>query len=1108
MMRTLVSLLLAATIASVAQAQPPKSRVKPLGRPTPVKADQAEKRKGFDGSTFSGLKFRSLGPALTSGRIGDLAVDPRDKSTWYVAAAYGGVWKTINAGTSWTPVFDGQGTSSIGCVTLDPRDPMTVWVGTGENNSQRAVGWGDGVYRSDDGGRNWTNMGLKESGSIGNVRVHPANSKIVFVAAFGPLWSAGGDRGVFKSTDGGATWRKVLSVDEWTGANEVHFDPRDPDVLYATTYQRHRRVWTLINGGPGSGIWKSRDGGETWTRLENGLPSGDMGRIGMTVSPTEPGVLTAVIEAQDDASGTYRSSDGGMNWEKLNGYLSSSPQYYQELFSDPTVPGRLYSVDTFLQTSDDGGRTWRRAGERAKHVDNHVVWVDPADSRHLLVGCDGGLYETFDRCATWKFFTNLPITQFYKVAVDEALPFYHVYGGTQDNNTQGGPSRTANDNGIRSSDWFIVLGGDGFQPRIDPTNPDIVYGQHQNAGIVRFDRKSGETVDIQPQVEPGEAPSRWNWDSPLILSPHSPSRLYFASQRLYRSDDRGDAWRPVSGDLTRQTDRNQLPVMGRVWSVDAVSKNASTSVYGNIVALDESPLAEGLLAVGTDDGLIQVSEDGGGSWRRIDSAPLVGEWAYVSRVVMSQHSRSRLYASFDRHKMGDYKPHIHRSEDLGRTWKPITTGLPANGSVYALVEDHVDPELLFACTEFGVFCTKDGGRNWFALKGGLPVQCVRDLAIQKRENDLVVGSFSRGIYVLDDYSPLRATSLATLGEKATLFPVKKAPMFLEASPLGGRGRAEQGEMHFFAENPPAGAVFTYHLKDDRKGQREARRSKEKEQQKAGEGNPYPSWDALRSEDREEAPAILLTVSDEQGNVVRRLTGPVDAGFHRVAWDFRWPSSEPAVPGGRSRGDFDSDHNGPLALPGRYRVQLSERIDGVVTALSAPQTFECVPLVNATLAAADRPALAAFQTQVAALQRSALGAARALGEATTRAQHLKVALEDTPRAPDGMRQEALALERRAADVSLRLNGDRLLRRLNEATPPSLLERVNQIVEGSWSSTSAPTATHRRNAEIASGDLSRELETLRNLLRDIADLERRAEAAGAPWTPGRVPEWKGN
>ncbi|MFM8559080.1 MAG: WD40/YVTN/BNR-like repeat-containing protein, partial [bacterium] len=614
-------------------------------------------------------------------------------------------------------------------MTLAPSRPLTVWVGTGENNSQRSVGWGDGVYRSDDGGRNWTPMGLKASEHIGRIVVHPMNPEVVWVAAQGPLWASGGDRGVYKTTDGGRTWKRVLHVDDWTGANEVHLDPHDPNVLYASTYQRHRKVWTLVNGGPGSGLWKSVDGGETWTRLKNGLPGGDMGRIGLVVPPNERDVIVATVEASAESRGTYRSEDGGANWSKLNGQVSSSPQYYQELFADPSDRGRLYMIDTFLQASDDGGRTWKRAGEANKHVDNHVVWVDPRDSRHLIVGCDGGLYETFDRCATWNFFANLPITQFYKVEVDQDLPFFNVYGGTQDNATWGGPSRTANDHGIRNSDWWFVLGGDGFQPRVDPTDPNIVYGSYQHGELYRFDRRSGERTEIQPQPEPGEPGSRWNWDSPLIISPHSHTRLYFASQRVYRSDDRGDTWRAVSPDLTAGIDRNRLPVMGRVQSVDAIAKNMSTSIYGNIVWVDESPIADGLLVVGTDDGLVWVSEDAGANWRRVDTFPGVGPYAYVSRVVPSRHARNTLFATFDRHKMGEFKPYVLRSDDLGRTWTNVAGDLPANGSVYAFVEDHQQPGLWFVGTEFGVFVTPDAGRRWVQTKGGLPVACIRDLAI-------------------------------------------------------------------------------------------------------------------------------------------------------------------------------------------------------------------------------------------------------------------------------------------------------------------------------------------------------------------------------------------
>lgn len=1078
--------------------------VSAIAAPAPAGAARSDSK--LRTATFAGLKFRGIGPAVNSGRISDLAVHPKDKSTWYVATSYGGVWKTTNAGTTFSPIFDDQGTSSIGTVTLDPQDPLVVWVGSGENNSQRSVGWGDGVYRSPDGGKTWENMGLKASEHIGSVIVDPRDSKVVFVAAQGPLWASGGDRGVYRTVDGGRTWKRVLHVDDWTGANEVRFDPRNPDVLFATTYQRHRKVWALIDGGPGSGIWKSTDRGETWTRMKNGLPKGDMGRIGIVLPPLEPGAIVATVEAAPDEKGTYRSDDGGVNWTKLNDVTAGSPQYYQELFADPNVPGRLYQIDVFLQTSDDGGRTWRRAGEKSKHVDNHVVWIDPDDSRHLLVGCDGGLYETFDRCENWAFFPHLPIKQFYKVEVDNATPFYNIYGGTQDNLTWGGPSRTRTNHGILNSDWFAVVGGDGFQPRVDPTDPSIVYGQSQHAGIVRFDRRTGNNVDIQPQPEPGEPALRWNWDSPLIISPHSPSRLYFAAQRVFRTDDRGDSWTPVSGDLTRQIDRNRLPMMGRVWSPDAIAKNASTSFYGNIVALDESPLKAGLLAVGTDDGLVQVSEDGGASWRRVESFPGVGEYAYVSRVVFSRHDVNTVYATFDRHKMGDFKPYVLKSTNLGRTWTSVAGDLPATEPVYAFVEDTKDRNLWFVGTEFGVYFTPDGGGKWLRLKSGIPVACIRDLAIQRRDDDLVVCTFSRGFYVLDDLAPLRLmASEAKLAQEAVLLPVRKSLMYVPSSPMGGRGHASQGERFYAAPNPPYGAVFTYYLKDELKTLKERRREAEREVEKRAGNVFYPSWDSLKAEAREEAPSIVLTVTDAQGNVVRRLTGPAKAGFHRVAWDFRYPDPEPPAMTPRRRGDWESDGGGPLAAPGAYTVSIAKRVGGVLTPLSAPQSFACEAVKEVSIPEGDPAARVAFQKQVAELSRSLQGTTRVFDESVTRTQLLVKALLAAPGADEALAREARAIQARLAELSVVLRGDNVRGRYNEPVPPSLVERVNQITDGAWEYTGPPTKTHRRNLEIADGDLRKALATLKGIVADLEALGAKAEAAGAPWTPGRLPVW---
>lgn len=1110
-MRRLLTALLALTIglawlagplvapaANAAPAAAAKAKAKDKGKPE-------EPKDPLSSSTFSGLKLRLIGPAVTSGRVGDIAVAPHDHNTWYVAVASGGVWKTSNAGTTWTPIFDDQGSYSIGCVAIDPTNPLTVWVGTGENNSQRSVGYGDGVYKSLDGGKNWEKVGLEKSEHIGKIVVDPRDGDVVYVCAQGPLWGPGGDRGLYKTVDGGKTWAKVLDISENTGVSDLVYDPRDPDVLYASAYQRRRHVWTLIDGGPEAGIHKSTDGGKTWRQLKNGLPKGDVGRIGLALAPSAPDVVYAIVEAPGEAAGFYRSRDAGANWERMSGEVSGSPQYYQEIVVDPNDADRVYSMDTFLRVTDDGGKTFQRAGEKHKHVDNHALWIDPANSDHLLAGCDGGLYESFDRAANWRFVPNLPVTQFYRVSVDESQPFYYVYGGTQDNFSLGAPSRTISASGILNSDWFVTQGGDGFETVIDPVDPNILYAQYQHAGIVRFDRRSGEGIDIQPQPAPGEPALRWNWDSPLILSPHSHTRLYFAAQRVFRTDDRGDSWTPISGDLTRQLDRNQLPVMGRIWSIDAVAKNRSTSFYGNIVSLAESPRREGLLYAGTDDGLIQVTENGGGVWTCYDKFPGVPERTYVSCLTPSQHDEGTVYASFDNHKMADFKPYLLKSTDRGRTWTSVAGDLPERGTVYTVVEDHGDPNLLFCGTEFGLFFTIDGGRKWVQLKGDLPVINVRDLAIQKRENDLAVATFGRGIYILDDYTPLRGLARADLDREALLFPVKKAWMYVPSTPLGGEGPGEQGSGFYTADNPPFGAVFTWYLKDSLKTLKDEREEREKKLVEAGQPVPYPSWDDLRAEEREEAPQIVFTIADAAGQVVRRLTAPARAGVHRLAWDLRLPAANPVALQER-RPDWGSGPQGPLAAPGTYTVTMAKRHRGVTTPLGQPRSFETVPLGVATLPAADRGALLAFQKQVADLQRAVLGAGKAADEAQARLDHLKKGLLDAAGADLALRDRALALERQLKDLRIELEGDQTVADRQEPTPPAIVDRVQRIVGGLWSVTSAPTKTMRDDYGFAAEAFAPWLARLRQLVEtDLAGLESAAEAAGVPWTPGRVPTW---
>ncbi len=1059
-------------------------------------------------SNFAGLAFRSIGPALTSGRVIDLAVDSSDPRVWWVAAASGGVWKTENAGTTWTPVFDDQASYSIGAIAIDPANPSVVWVGSGENNSQRSVSYGDGVYRTMDAGKTWKNLGLAKSEHIGKILIDPRDSRVVYVAAQGPLWNSGGDRGLYKTTDAGATWKQVLRISDDTGVSDVVFDPRDPDVLYASAYQRRRHVWTLIDGGPEGGIYKSTDAGATWRKLETGLPKHDVGRVGLAVSPVDPDVVYALIEAEGEEGGFYRSADRGESWEKRSDYNSSSPQYYEEIVADPAQLDRVYSMDTWMMVTNDGGKTFVKLGEKSKHVDNHVLWVDPANDRHYLAGCDGGLYESFDRGATWRYFENLPITQFYRVAVDDAWPVYHVCGGTQDNNSMCGPARTLRFQGPADEDWFITQGGDGFWTAVDPKNPDLVYAEAQYGALNRFDRKSGENLDIQPQPAAGEAPFRWNWDSPLVVSSHAPTRVYFAANKLFRSDDRGDTWTEISPDLTRQIDRNQLRIFGQVQRPEAVAKNASTSFYGTIVSLSESPAVDGLLYAGTDDGLVQVTEDGGASWRRIESFPGVPERSYVSRLLASRNDPDVVYAAFDNHKEGDFRPYVLRSADRGRTWTSIAGDLPERGTVYALLEDSVDHDLLFAGTEFGVFFTVDGGKKWVALTGGLPTIAVRDLALQEREGDLVLGTFGRGFYVLDDLSPLRSVDAAKLGASpGLLFAPRKAWLYVPGSRIGDREKGSMGETFYSADNPPFGAQISYYLHDEWKSKKDQRVEAERKLQKKGQQIAFPSFDSLRQESREEPAQLMLTIRDEDGNVVRRIEAKPEKGIHRIVWDLRYPAANPARTTPAPPNPYLPPAQGPLVAPGTYAASLDLIAGGEVKPVGEATRFEVDVLANATLPAADREAVLAFQRKTARLQRAVLGAEKLVSELSDRLELVRAAIAQTPALDPSVDAQAHQLQLELDDLSIAISGDEFLRKQNENTPPALTERVQNVVYSSWYSTAEPTRTQTDAYRIAGEEFTGKLAELKALAEEkIPALERKLELAGAPWTPGRVPEWK--
>jgi len=1069
-------------------------------------SNESPKDTLFSAATLSGLTFRSIGPAVTSGRVADIEVNPNNINEYYVAAASGGVWKTANAGITYTPVFDKEGSYSIGCVTIDPNNTNVVWVGTGENNNQRSVAYGDGVYKSEDGGKSWKNMGLKNSEHTGMIVVDPTNSDVVYVAAYGPLWSAGGDRGIYKTTDGGKNWKSILNVSENTGFNEIHMDPRNSNVLYACAHQRRRQGFTYISGGPESAIYKSTDGGTTWNKIHKGLPEGDFGRIGMSVSPVNPDVLFCMIETSDKRGGTFRSTDRGASWEKRSDN-NTSGNYYVEIFCDPKNVDKLFYVDFWINVSLDGAKTFKNIGEKYKHVDNHALWINPNNTQHILAGCDGGLYETFDHGANWEFKSNLPITQFYKVAVDNALPFYNVYGGTQDNNTLGGPSRTKSANGIHNMDWYVTVGGDGFETVVDPKDPNIVYSLWQYGGLVRYDKKSGEALDIRPVEGENEPALRWNWDAPIIISKFNNTRLYFGANKLFRSDDRGENWTAISGDLSRQIDRNKLVVMGKVWSMDAVAKNQSTDMYGQLVTIAESPFDENHLVVGTDDGLIQVTTDGGKSWTQISSFPGVPDRTYVNQIVASRHDRNVFYATFNHHRYGDFKPYIYKSTDGGRSWSSISSDLPVRGSTYCMVEDPINKNLLFTGTEFGIFCSIDGGGEWIRMKGGIPTVAVRDIEIQEREGDLVLATFGRGFYILDDYTALRTLSKNDLEQAAKIFPAREGLQYVEYAEHGSPLKGFLGESFYAAENPKSGVNFTYYLKDDIKTIKEKRQEIEKEKIKRDEAVHYPNLDSIRLEDNQSDPYLMFIIKDANDMPIRNIKSAAKKGLKRLNWDLRYNASNPVkfyTPDPNN--PWDNAPTGAMVMPGAYTVSLSKVEDGIMTELVPAQSFSVRALNLNTFSASDKKAYDEFCRQVSELRRVVGSSNEFRNELSNKLKFIKQALIETPAATAAIIKSVNDAQNKINAVNLKLNGDGSLAKREYETAPSINDRVGSIEGGMWGSTAAPTGTFKKSYAIADKQIKEVITELKAIANDISGIEKILDDIKAPFTPGRVPEMK--
>ena len=1052
----------------------------------------------------SGLQLRSIGPALMGGRIADIAVSPTDKSTWYVAVGSGGLWKTTNRGTTWKPIFDSQKSYSIGTVTIDPNNSEVVWVGTGENVSGRHVAWGDGVYKSNDGGKTWKPMGLEKSEHIGKILVDPRNSDVVFVAAEGPLWSAGGERGLYKTIDAGKTWTVVLEIDENTGVTDMEFDPSNPDVLYAAAYQRRRHTWSLIAGGPKSGIYKSTDKGETWNQVKTGLPKGDMGKIGLAVTPANPDLVYATIEANKEEKGFYKSLNKGESWQKQNSYISggTGPHYYQEIEASPQNPDLIYQMDVFYHVSRDGGKTFNYLGTgREKHSDNHALWIDPEDGKHLISGTDAGLYESYDEGITWRHFSNMPISQFYKLGLDNSEPFYNIVGGAQDLGTLIGPSRTMNTEGVRNQDWYVALGADGYDSVFDPQDSNIAYIEIQQGTLHRLDRRSEEVINIQPQPEPNDPPERWNWDSPIQVSPHNHKRIYFGSQRVWKSDNQGNSWTAISKDLTSNTNRYELETMDkRVWSVDALYDTAAMSKYATLTSLSESPKLEGLLYTGSDDGLIHVSEDDGQNWRQ-SKLPKIPTRSFINDVEASNHNSNTVFAIADAHKLGDYKPYVFISKDRGHHWKSIAGDLPDNTIVWVLKQDHVDENLLFIGTEYGIYFSPNKGVNWIKLNAGVPTIAFRDLELHQRDNDLVGATFGRGFYVLDDYSPLRNISRTIKDKTNTLFSVRDAWWYVPSVPMQAKGMPGQGTTSFATENPPFGAVFTYYLNDIPQTAKEERKILEKALREKKASIPFPGWQRLLQESKEDKPQVLLLVSNDKDQPVRWIKGAAKKGIHRASWDLKLSPPDPInLTKPAFKPPWAGDPEGPLAAPGNYNVALFIAHNGMLQPQGEPQEFMVKAVANTT-PTTDFKAITAYQQRTSELSRQISSAGKKLKEASTRLKHIKAALLETPKATQKLFADLNQLQQNLAELQKRLNGNPIRRKLNENSSPSIRSRVGEVVWGHWQTTQNPTQTHKRNIEIAEIDFSKFRVDLLDYFKALESYEAALEAAGAPYTPGR-------
>ena len=1012
---------------------------------------------------YPGLQFRNIGPAVMGGRVDDVAVLESNPAVFYVGTATGGLWKTVNNGTTWTVLFDDlDDVVSIGDIAINPNDANTVWVGSGENNNRQSGSWGNGLYKSIDGGQTWKHMGLGTSKHIARIIVDPVDHDVVYVAALGSLWGRGGERGVYKTTDGGLTWARILHVDDDTGATELVMDPSNNKTIYAATYQRRRATWGFNGGGTGSAMWKSSDAGRTWAKLTQGVPTGPLGRIGMDVYRANPNIVYARIEHEKE-SGTYRSDDAGLSWRKMSD-TNPRPMYFSQIRIDPTTDSRIYVLGVQLHISDDGGKTFIENG--AMHSDHHAMWINPANPNHILDGNDGGIGISYDRGATWEGVYNMDLGQFYHVTYDMETP-YHVCGGLQDNYTWCGPSAVRSRTGIANDQWFQIHGGDGFEAQIDPQNSRIIYAESQDGNISRIDKISNERKSIRPLPARGEPPLRWNWNTPILMSPHDPATIYVGANRVFRSPDRGQTWTAISPDLTSATDRDALPLMGVTGKETTIARNDGVQSYGNIVQLVESPKTAGVLYAGTDDGKVHATKDGGKTWTDITGKfPGVPKNAYVSRLSASAHDVNVVYATFDNHRADDYGTYVYASVDGGSNFRSIGEGIPKGHAVTAMAEDPTNPNVLYTGSEFGLFVSPDRGGKWTRIKSNLPTVPIHEIVIHPRDNDMIVATHGRSIWILDDITPLQQAAEAIKSD-AFLFDMRGAMQF---NPANDRGFVT--DKPFFGKNPTYGAAISYYL-----------------------SKPQTS--------------VALRIRDGAGTQVREITGndlrtARGAGINRVYWDLRHQPLAPLAGqpqggggGGGGGGGFGGGgNNGPNVMPGDYRVTLV--VDGRDV---ATKTVRVTGDKDMSMNDAERRTWHDTALNLHDMQRVANAAAEAVTTLATQLTAAEALLKSAANAPSAAKNAIADANTKLTDLRRRLG-------LNQqggggggggggfgGQQANVRGQLGQVKGQLMGSTSLPTAQQVRSSVELREDLTKLIADTNELIAALPAIYDALGASGA-------------